>query len=73
MPGTIAEPAGNSRREIKPVPGRYEWTPTQPADEVRVFVRAINGEGERQIEQFRDQVPHGSTGLHWVRGRVDPA
>ncbi len=50
---------------------RYEWTPTAPADEVRVFVRAVNAKGERQIEQFRDQVPHGATGLHWVRGRVE--
>ena len=49
---------------------RYEWTPTQPADEVRVFVRAVNGEGERQIEKFRDQVPHGALGLHWVHGQV---
>ena len=52
---------------------RYEWTPNQPADEVRVFVRAVNGEGERQIEEFRDQVPHGALGLHWVRGRVEKA
>ena len=49
---------------------RYEWTPTQPADEVRVFVRAVNGKGERQVEAFRDQVPHGALGLHWVRGQV---
>ncbi len=52
---------------------RYEWTPAQPAEEIRVFVRAINGEGERQIEEFRDQVPHGALGLHWVRGRVENA
>ena len=50
---------------------RYEWTPTAPADEVRVFVRAVNARGERQIEEFRDQVPHGALGLHWVRGRVE--
>ncbi len=50
---------------------RYEWTPTAPAQEVRVFVRAVNAKGERQIEEFRDQVPHGATGLHWVRGRVE--
>jgi DMSO/TMAO reductase YedYZ molybdopterin-dependent catalytic subunit len=49
---------------------RYEWTPTTPAEEVRVFVRAVNARGERQIEEFRDQVPHGALGLHWVRGRV---
>ena len=52
---------------------RYEWTPTQPADEIRVFVRAVDGEGKPQIEEFRDQVPHGATGLHWVRGRVENA
>ena len=50
---------------------RFAWTPTQPAGEVRVFVRAVNGRGERQIEEFRDQVPHGATGLHWVTGRVE--
>ncbi len=52
---------------------RYEWTPSVPAEEVRVFVRAVNAKGERQIEEFRDQVPHGATGLHWVRGRVEKA
>ena len=52
---------------------RYRWTPTQPAGEIRVFVRAVDGEGTPQIEQFRDQVPHGSTGLHWVRGKVEAA
>ncbi len=51
----------------------YDWTPTAPADEVRVVVRAVNAKGERQIEKFRDQVPHGALGLHWVRGRVQPA
>ena len=49
---------------------RYTWTPTEVSDDVRVYVRAVNGEGERQIEGFRDQVPHGALGLHWVRGRV---
>lgn len=49
---------------------RYAWTPTQAADEVRVFVRAVDGEGTPQIEEYRDQVPHGATGLHWVRGTV---
>ena len=52
---------------------RYEWTPTAAAAEVRVFVRAVNGEGARQIAQFRDQVPHGALGLHWVAGRVEKA
>ena len=52
---------------------RYAWTPTTPAEEVRVFVRAVNARGERQIEEFRDQVPHGALGLHWVRARVQAA
>ncbi len=52
---------------------RYVWTPTAPAEEIRVFVRAVNGRGERQIEEFRDQVPHGALGLHWVRGKVESA
>ena len=39
--------------------------------EINVYVRAVNGQGEPQIETFRGQVPHGATGLHWVRGRVD--
>ena len=49
---------------------RYVWTPTAPAEEISVYVRAVNARGEAQIETFRDQVPHGATGLHWVRGRV---
>ena len=52
---------------------RYVWTPAAPAGEVRVYVRAVNARGERQIEEFRDQVPHGALGLHLVRGRVVPA
>ncbi len=51
---------------------RFAWTPTEAADEVRVYVRAVNGQGERQVEEFRDQVPHGALGLHWVRGKVLP-
>jgi DMSO/TMAO reductase YedYZ molybdopterin-dependent catalytic subunit len=50
----------------------YRWTPSQPGDCV-VVVRATNGRGEPQITTFRDQVPHGATGLHHVRGTVDPA
>ncbi len=52
---------------------RYAWTPTAAAEQVDVYVRAVNGRGERQIETFRDQVPHGATGLHWVRGKVAAA
>lgn len=50
----------------------YQWTPDQ-AGEFAGLVRAHNAYGEPQIVQFRDQVPHGATGLHRVRGRVDPA
>ncbi len=50
---------------------RFAWTPAAVADEIRVYVRAVNGQGARQIEQSRDQVPHGATGLHWVRGKVN--
>jgi DMSO/TMAO reductase YedYZ molybdopterin-dependent catalytic subunit len=50
----------------------YHWTPDKPGDFVCV-VRATNAKGEPQITTFRDQVPHGATGLHRVRGEVDPA
>lgn len=48
------------------------WTPAETGD-CTLVVRAINADGEAQIATFRDQVPHGATGLHHVRGRVDPA
>ena len=50
----------------------YQWTPEQVGD-VTLLVRAVNAKGEPQIEQFRDQVPHGATGLHRVRGTVAKA
>jgi DMSO/TMAO reductase YedYZ molybdopterin-dependent catalytic subunit len=50
----------------------YHWTPPNAGDCVCV-VRATNANGEPQITTFRDQVPHGATGLHRVRGRVDAA
>ena len=49
----------------------YRWTPGTPGEFV-ALVRATNMKGEPQIATFRDQVPHGATGLHRVRGRVDP-
>ncbi len=48
------------------------WTPAQPG-EATLLVRAVDGEGNRQIEQFRDQVPNGATGLHRVRATVQAA
>ena len=50
----------------------YHWTPEQAGD-FALLVRAFNGLGEPQIAQFRDQVPHGATGLHRVRGEVEKA
>jgi DMSO/TMAO reductase YedYZ molybdopterin-dependent catalytic subunit len=50
----------------------YRWTPEQAGD-CEVVVRATNSRGEPQIATFRDQVPHGATGLHHVKGTVDPA
>ena len=49
----------------------YLWTPETPG-EFAALVRATNMKGELQIATFRGQVPHGATGLHRVRGRVDP-
>ena len=48
----------------------YRWTP-EKAGEFAAVVRATNGKGEPQIATFRDQVPHGATGLHRVKGQVD--
>ena len=50
----------------------YQWTPDKEGDCV-VVVRAYNAKGEPQIATFRDQVPHGATGLHHVFGHVDAA
>ena len=51
---------------------RYAWTPTEAADEVRVFVRAVNGTGRtagRGSSATRCRTER--LGLHWVRARVD--
>ena len=48
---------------------RYEWTPKQ-AGESQLVVRATDGEGKLQISEYRDQVPDGATGLHYVRANV---
>ena len=50
----------------------YEWTPEKEGDCV-IVVRAANAKGEPQIATFRDQVPHGATGLHRVNGHVAAA
>lgn len=50
---------------------RYTWTPGQPTDETRIVVRAVDGDDQPQIEEPRNSVPHGATGLHSVRARVE--
>jgi DMSO/TMAO reductase YedYZ molybdopterin-dependent catalytic subunit len=50
----------------------YKWTSEEEGD-VRLVVRATDGEGELQISEYRDQVPDGATGLHWVKGKVEKA
>lgn len=49
---------------------RFLWVPAAPSDDVRVVVRATDGDGQLQIAENRPPVPHGSTGLHRVRAQV---
>jgi Sulfite oxidase and related enzymes len=51
---------------------RYEWTPDEEGDTTLV-VRATDGNGKLQISEYRDQVPDGATGLHYVKARVEKA
>jgi len=51
---------------------RYEWMPEEEGESV-LLVRATDGDGELQINEFRDQVPDGATGLHRVRADVKKA
>ncbi len=46
---------------------RYEWSPDR--DEVEVVVRAIDGEGNLQTEEYSPPKPNGPTG--WVSRRVE--
>ncbi len=50
----------------------YAWTPEKEG-ETKLVVRATDGEGNLQIEEYRDQVPDGATGLHWVKAKVESA
>jgi hypothetical protein len=50
----------------------YRWTPDE-AGEADLVVRATDGEGKVQISEYRDQVPDGATGLHYVKARVENA
>ncbi len=47
----------------------YSWTP-QEAGKTTCVVRATDGEGNAQITDYRDQVPDGATGLHYVKAEV---
>jgi DMSO/TMAO reductase YedYZ molybdopterin-dependent catalytic subunit len=51
----------------------YLWTPAEESDEVRIIVRATDGDGNLQIAESRNTVPQGATGLHRVRARVEAA
>jgi DMSO/TMAO reductase YedYZ molybdopterin-dependent catalytic subunit len=50
----------------------YEWTPNEEG-ETALVVRATDGEGTLQIDEYRDAVPDGATGLHRVRAIVEKA
>ena len=50
----------------------YQWTPDEEG-EIKLVVRATDGEGKLQISEYRDQVPDGATGLHRVRAIVEKA
>ncbi|CAN5717914.1 hypothetical protein BH20VER1_BH20VER1_13480 [soil metagenome] len=41
--------------------------------ETEFVVRAVDGTGKPQIEEYRDSVPDGATGLHRVRARIESA
>lgn len=46
---------------------RYEWSPDR--DSVEVVVRAIDGKGNLQTEEYSEPKPNGPTG--WVSRRID--
>jgi DMSO/TMAO reductase YedYZ molybdopterin-dependent catalytic subunit len=48
----------------------YSWTPAIVGNTTLV-VRATDGNGAPQISEYRDQVPDGATGLHYVKARVE--
>ena len=47
----------------------YQWMPDEEG-ETTLVVRATDGNGKLQINEYRDQVPDGATGLHHVRAFV---
>ncbi len=47
----------------------YQWRPDEEG-ETTLVVRATDGDGKLQINEYRDQVPDGATGLHHVRAFV---
>jgi DMSO/TMAO reductase YedYZ molybdopterin-dependent catalytic subunit len=48
----------------------YPWTPERPG-EYELAVRATDGAGRPQIEEYRGVIPEGSTGLHRLKARVE--
>lgn len=48
---------------------RFDWRPTRPGDYTLVS-RAVDGDGEPQIEERRSIVPQGATGYHRVNAKV---
>lgn len=52
---------------------RYVFVPATLTEDLRVSVRATDGEGHLQIAEDRPAVPHGATGLHRVKGQVKTA
>jgi len=48
---------------------RLAWQPTQPGD-YQLVVRAVDGQGDLQSDQYRDTTPDGATGYHAVAARV---
>ena len=50
----------------------YQWTPEKPG-QTTLVVRATDGDGKPQIADYRDQVPDGATGLHYVKAQVENA
>lgn len=48
----------------------HSWTPSYEG-ETELIVRATDGNGKLQIEEYRYSVPDGGTGVHRVRARVE--
>lgn len=67
-PATISQPGTKISWSL----WTYRWTPSYEGD-TELVVRAVDGEGKPQIEEYRYSVPDGGTGLHRVRATVEAA